>query len=68
MAISDANGLPISIWAGGANTHEVKLVEETVNAKHVRVNPKLLIGDQAYDSDPLDKKTQKKKNKNGRTT
>ena len=61
MAMADASGFPISIWAGPANTHEVKLVEETINAKHVKGNPKNLIGDMAYDSDPLDKRLKKRK-------
>ena len=54
MAIADASGLPIALWAGAANTHEIKLVEETIAARHVKAKPKILIGDQAYDSDPLE--------------
>ena len=61
MAIADASGLPIALWAGAANTHEVKLVETTIDAKHVKGRPQILIGDQAYDSDPLDKKLRKRK-------
>jgi transposase len=61
MAIADASGLPIAIWAGAANTHEVKLVEATIDSKYVKTRPQILIGDQAYDSDPLDKKLRKRK-------
>ena len=61
MAIADASGLPLSVWAGAANTHEVKLVEQTIDSKHVNGRPEILIGDQAYDSDPLDKKLKKRK-------
>jgi len=61
MAIADASGLPVAIWAGAANTHEVKLVETTIDAKHVDTRPEILIGDQAYDSDPLDNKLKKRK-------
>ena len=61
MAITDASGIPIALWAGSANTHEIKLVEDTIACKHVNKNPELLIGDQAYDSDPLDKKLSKRR-------
>ena len=61
MAIADASGIPISIWTTGASTHEVKLVEETINRRFIREKPQRIIGDMAYDSDPLDKALQKKK-------
>ena len=61
MAIADASGLPVSLWAGEANTHECKLVEKTIDARFVKDKPKILIGDLAYDSDPLDKKLLKRK-------
>jgi hypothetical protein len=47
--------------AGPANTHKVKLVQETIDAKYVKGNPKNLIEDMAYDSDPLDKQLKKRK-------
>ena len=56
MAIADASGLPVSLWAGPANTHECKLVEKTVDARFVKGKPRNLIGDMAYDSDQLDQK------------
>lgn len=59
MAIADASGLPVAVWAGAANTHEVKLVEATIDSKHVKGRPEILIGDMAYDSDPLDKRLRK---------
>ena len=61
MAIADASGIPISIWTTGASTHEVKLVEETISRRFIREKPQRIIGDMAYDSDPLDKALQKKK-------
>ena len=61
MAIADASGLPISIWAGPANTHECKLVQETIDSRFVKEKPQTLIGDMAYDSDPLDKELKKRK-------
>ena len=56
MAITDASGLPVSIDIQSASPHEVKLVESVVHKRFVKEAPKLLIGDKAYDSDPLDKK------------
>jgi transposase len=61
MAITDASGIPLSIWTTGASTHEIKLVEQTIEERFIREKPKNIIGDQAYDSDPLDKKLRKKK-------
>jgi transposase len=61
MAITDASGLPLSIWTTGANTHEIKLVEQTIEERFIREKPKIIIGDQAYDSDPLDKKLRTRK-------
>jgi transposase len=61
MAIADASGLPIAIRTFGASTHEVKLVEETLNSRFIKTQPQRLIGDKAYDSDPLDNKLKKRK-------
>jgi transposase len=54
MAIADGSGLPIAIGIESASPHEIKLVEATLDQKFIRKNPKKLIGDKAYDSDPLD--------------
>ena len=56
MAVADRSGLPIAMHVASASPHEVKLVEETLNRKHVQEDPKCLIGDKAYDSDPLDER------------
>lgn len=61
MAIADASGIPLSVWTTGASTHEVKLVEETIKKRFIKEKPKRIIGDMAYDSDPLDKTLKKKK-------
>ena len=61
MAITDSNGLPIAISTHEASTHEVKLVEETISKCFTPTKPKRLIGDMAYDSDPLDKVLRKKR-------
>ena len=61
MAIADASGIPISIWTTGASTHEVKLVEQTIEKRFIKEKPGRIIGDMAYDSDPLDKKLKQRK-------
>ncbi len=55
MAIADRSGLPIAAGIEGASPHEIKLVKNTLKNRFIRSKPALLIGDQAYDSDPLDK-------------
>ncbi len=54
MAVADGSGLPISVHAADASPHEVTLGEETLETIFVEAKPKRLIGDWAYDSDPLD--------------
>lgn len=61
MAIADASGLPLSVWTTGASTHEVKLVEQTIDKRFIHEKPKRIIGDLAYDSDPLDDQLKKRK-------
>ena len=55
MAIADGGGLPIAITIASASPHEVTLVPQTLNASFLPDNPFRLIGDAAYDSDPLDR-------------
>ena len=54
MAVADRTGLPIAISVGSASPHEVTLVESTLEARFTDDQPERLIGDKAYDSDPLD--------------
>ncbi|MBL9156992.1 MAG: IS5 family transposase [Verrucomicrobiales bacterium] len=54
MAIVDGNGLPVAGRTESASPAEVTLVEDTLDCLWVPVYPKRLIGDKAYDSDPLD--------------
>ena len=56
MAIADAHGLPISVCIASASPHEVTLVEQTVDSTFLKHAPDKLIGDRAYDSDPLDER------------
>jgi transposase len=54
MAVADGSSLPVAVSAGSAAPHEVKLVEQTLEARFVKAKPERLIGDKAYDSDALD--------------
>ena len=55
MAITDAGGVVLSVSLQSASPHEVTLVESTLAECFVDSLPEKLIGDKAYDSDPLDK-------------
>ena len=54
MAITEQRGRPISVFIASGSHHEVRLVEPTLDACFVSESPVILIGDKAYDSDPLD--------------
>lgn len=54
MAIVDRHGLPLAVSTHAANHHEVRLVQLTFDFYMVEAWPEKLIGDGAYDSDPLD--------------
>jgi transposase len=56
MGIADRHGLPIALRTESASPAEVKLVEPTLEERIVADVPERLIGDKAYDSDPLDEK------------
>ena len=54
MAVADRSGLPLAVYTASASPHEVTLVGETLPQSFVGGQPERLIGDKAYDSDPLD--------------
>lgn len=55
MAIADRSGLPIAAHVTSASPHEVTLVTATLANRFITdEQPTRLIGDKAYDSDPLD--------------
>ena len=54
MAVADAAGLPVAVYTQSASPHEVTLVRKTLVERFTDAKPKRLIGDKAYDSDPLD--------------
>ena len=55
MAVADRAGLPVAVHTAAATPHEVTLVLHTLAATFTPEHPDRLIGDQAYDSDPLDR-------------
>jgi transposase len=54
MAVADRAGLPLAIHVASASPAEVTLVEPLLAACFTDQLPRRLIGDRAYDSDPLD--------------
>jgi transposase len=54
MAMADRFGLPLAVCAASASPHEVTLVAATLDSRFVDETPQRLIGDRAYDADPLD--------------
>ena len=54
MAVVDRCGLPLSVSVHSASPHESKLVQLSLDLKFAEEEPANLIGDKAYDSDPLD--------------
>jgi transposase len=53
MAVADGHGLPLAVDVASASPAEVRLVISTLEARFIPELPKRLIGDKAYDSDPL---------------
>jgi transposase len=56
MAIAYAAGLPLAVHTASASPHEISLVEDVVDETITIGLPERLVGDRAYDSDPLDDK------------
>ena len=53
MAVADGHGLPLAVDVARASPAEVRLVISTLEARFIPELPERLIGDKAYDSDPL---------------
>jgi transposase len=53
--VADGAGLPLAVYTENASPHEVRLVRKTLTGRFTEAAPERLIGDKAYDSDPLDK-------------
>ena len=56
MAIADRHGLPVAVHVASASPNEATLVTGTLERRFLRETPARLIGDKAYDSDPLDQR------------
>jgi transposase len=54
MAMADRFGFPVSVYTASASPHEVTLVQATLAEVFTAEEPERVIGDKAYDSDPLD--------------
>ena len=54
MAIVDRRSLPVAVHVASASPAEVRLVRATLDERFLAAFPARLIGDKAYDSDPLD--------------
>jgi DDE family transposase len=79
-AVADGSGLPVSMHPASASPLEITLVGEPSLASFAPGEPERLVGDRAYDSDPLDvaqaersiemitphRKNRKKKTQDGR--
>ena len=55
MAIADRSGLPVALCTGSASPHETRFVQDLIRGGLTQARPERLIGDKAYDSDPLDR-------------
>ena len=60
MAIVEKQGYPLGLHIASASPAEIKLVEKTIDALTAAEKPIWLIGDKAYDSDPMDKQLEEK--------
>ena len=58
MAVADAALFPLAVYTDSALPHEVRLVQKTLCERFTDETPERLIGDKAYDLDPLDKQLQ----------
>ena len=54
MVLVDANGLPLAVDTMSASPHESQLVQGLFEFMLAQEMPERIIGDKAYDSDPLD--------------
>ena len=56
LAIADRHSLPVALGIASASPHEVTLVQEVLQDRCTGRKPVRIIGDKAYDSDPLDQR------------
>ena len=60
MIVSEAHGTPIAATIASASPNEVTLVDATLAERFVDALPQRMLGDGAYDSDPLDARLAKR--------
>ena len=53
LAVADRTGLPVAVYPARASPHEGAIVAATLANRFVEEAPPRLIGERAYDSDPL---------------
>lgn len=63
MAIADGGGIPVAVGVTSASPNESTLVEPTLDRRHIGPLHKRMIGDNAYDSDPLDQRLEARASK-----
>jgi hypothetical protein len=56
MAIAAVTSIPLAVQVDSASPHESQLLDETLAGSFLDELPARLIGDKAYDSDPLDER------------
>jgi transposase len=54
LAVADGSSLPVAVYTASASPPEVTLVRRTLVERFFDDKPERLIGDKAYDSDPLE--------------
>ena len=60
MAIVTKKSRPLALKVASATPFESTLVAQTIQERFAKAKIKRLVGDRAYDSDPLDKKLKRK--------
>jgi transposase len=58
MAVADGSSIPLAIHVESASPHEVILVGRALATGFLKEKPERLVGERAYDSDPLDEALQ----------
>ena len=54
MVVANNASVPVAAYTTSASPHEVRLVTDTLQTSFTGQQPEKLIGDKAYDADPLD--------------
>jgi hypothetical protein len=54
MAIADGGAVPVAVGVTRVSPNESTLVGSTLERRHIGFLPQRMIGEKAYDSDPLD--------------